>query len=155
MATVNKILLPRRGKKSVMSTSKADTVLERGELFIESSDEGIGVGHAMIKIGDGTSAYSNLGYALGDTSNDVITFTDTAETDINTVISRIKTESKLETLIKNIKKAIQILKNNDDSISTKLVSLTSNNTITEVKVVNALPVDAAAHPNTLYLIKSS
>lgn len=154
MATVNKILLPRRGKKSIMATSKADTVLEKGELFVESSDEGIGVGHAKIKIGDGTTAYANLGYALGDTSNDIISFTDTAETDITIVIERIKTESKLETLIKNIKKAIQLLKSNDDIINGKIINLTAGGVITEVKIVNTLPSDAASHPNTLYLIRS-
>ncbi len=154
MATVNKILLPRRGKKSLMETTKASTLLESGELFAEVPDEGVGKGHTRFKIGDGTTVYSDLPYALGDTSNDEITFLDTAETDINVVISKIASGAKLETLIKNIKKAISILKGNDDKLNTSISNLTDSNTIKYVKLVNTLPADAASHPDTVYLIKS-
>lgn len=154
MATVNKILLPRRAKYSVMkSDSKKTIVLEKGELFVETSDDGIGKGHAMIKIGDGSSTYENLDYAIGDTSNDVIDFSEnTSDTDINVIIDKIIPLSKLCNLIKNIKKAIIILKDNDDNINTKLNDLTDTNKITKVMVVDALPLNPDA--TTLYLIKS-
>ena len=57
-------------------------------------------------------------------------------------------------LIKNIKKAISILKGNDDKLNTSISNLTDSNTIKYVKLVNTLPADAASHPDTVYLIKS-
>lgn len=156
MANVNKILLPRRGKKSVMqSTGMSSVILEKGELFVECSDEGVGVGHAFIKIGDGTTAYSSLGYAIGDTSNDAINFSESAETEITSAIGKLISGAKLNVLIANIKKCITILKNNDDTTANKFTALTDNNGITEVKLVTSLPADASSHPTTLYLIKSS
>ena len=113
MATVNKILLPRRAKKSVMQTpGKSSIVLEKGELFIETSDEGIGVGHAKIKIGNGTSAYSQLDYAIGDTSNDEITFNESSSSTITSAIDKLTSGAKLNVLISNIKKCILIFNNN-------------------------------------------
>lgn len=156
MATVNKILLPRRGKKSLMkSPSKAVQVLEKGELFIECSDDGIGVGHAMIKIGDGATAYSDLGYAIGDTSNDEISFTESTDPSIDSTIGKITTDSKLAVLVSNIKRSIILLKNSVDTIKNLITALTGSNTIQEVKIVTQLPADAADHPNTLYFIKQS
>lgn len=156
MATVNKILLPRRGKKSVMlSPSKAAIVLEKGELFVESSDEGIGKGHARIKIGNGSDPYSTLDYAIGDTSNDEIEFSESAETDIDVVIEGIATKSKLRILITNIKRSIILLKDKIDTINALLTALTASDTIRKVEVVTELPPDAAAHMDTLYLIKQS
>ena len=64
MATVNKIFKPRRGKKSTMAGTKANTVLAAGELFLETPDKGVGKGASKIKIGDGSTKYSSLPYAL-------------------------------------------------------------------------------------------
>ena len=155
MATVNKILLPRRAKESVMkSPTKSVIVLEKGEMFVECSDDGIGNGHVKIKIGDGVTPYKDLGYAVGDTSNDQITFQESSDTDIATIITNLITNSPLNKLIANIKKAIIILKNNDDNTNTKFTNLTAQNAITEVRLVDALPADAGSNPTVLYLIKS-
>lgn len=156
MAAVNKILLPRRAKKSVMQTpGKSSIILEKGELFVECSEEGIGYGHALIKIGNGVSAYSDLDYAIGDTSNDAIVFSESSASNITNAINKLKTGTKLSILIANIKKCIVIFKTNNDNINTKFSNLTDSDKITEVKVVTSLPADASAHPTTLYLIKSS
>ena len=180
MANVNKILLPRRGKKSVMqSAGKSSIVLEKGELFVECSDEGVGVGHDFIKIGVTSATVNKTGptngnvtytltcvlkdgtkrrlivYAIGDTSNDAINFSESAETEITSAIGKLISGAKLNVLIANIKKCITILKNNYDTTANKFTALTDNNGITEVKLVTSLPADASSHPTTLYLIKSS
>ena len=155
MAVVNKILLPRRAKESVMkSPSKEVIVLEKGELFIESSDDGIGNGHVKFKIGNGVTPYKDLKYAIGDTSNDQIDFTETPDTDINTIISNLISSSPLNKLISNIKKAIILLKTSDDNTKTKIDNITAQNAITEVRLVDSLPSDAGSNPTVLYLIKS-
>lgn len=38
-------------------------------------------------------------------------------------------------------------------VETYLASMSANNKITEVQIVSSLPIDAADHPTTLYLIK--
>ena len=155
MATVNKILLPRRAKKSVMQSSgKSSIVLEKGEIFVECPDEGIGKGHSIIKIGDGSTAYSSLPYAIGDTSNDIITFPESSETQIDSIITKFTSETKLATLISYIKKSIILFRNKNNAYDTKISDLTDSNTVEYVKVVNSLPEDAAAHPTTLYFIKA-
>ena len=64
---MSKILKPRRGKYSTMTGSKSATVLLDGEIFIEMPSNGInsGNGDCRIKVGDGTSAYNGLSYAVG------------------------------------------------------------------------------------------
>ena len=58
---------PRRGTETTMhETAKAAMVLKEGELFFEFPDDGVGKGPAKVKIGDGTSAYAALPYALGN-----------------------------------------------------------------------------------------
>lgn len=61
----------RRGKKSTFSSTgaKGNTVLEAGEIFLEYPDLGIGTGACNIKIGDGSSAYTDLPYTV---NNDII-----------------------------------------------------------------------------------
>ena len=155
MATVNKILLPRRAKKSVMQSSgKSSIVLEKGELFVECPDEGIGTGHCMIKIGDGNTAYSALPYAIGDTSNDQITFSESSETQIDSIITKFVPGTKLSILVSFIKKSIILFKNKNDAYDLKISDLTDNNTIEKVKVVTKLPEDAGDNPTTLYFIKA-
>ena len=155
MANVNEILLPRRGKKSVMETqSKASIILAKGEFFVECPDSGVGTGPIKIKIGDGVTAYSSLPYALGDNSNDIITFTDSTESNITALIGRISSGTSLGNLISFLKRGIILLNNSIGTINAKLTNLTATNAITEVKVVNALPPDASSHPTTVYLILS-
>ena len=155
MASVNEILLPRRAKKSVMkSPTKKVIVLEEGEIFMECSDDGIGRGHVIFKVGDGETQYQDLPYACGDTSNDEIEFDGSTETNIDVVIGKISTGSKLKELITNIKRAISILKGNDDVTNETFDKLTDGRKIVDVKLVDALPEDAASHPTTLYFIKA-
>ena len=60
------IFQPRRGKKATMNGSKAGTVLGSGEFFIEYPNAGVGKGKCKIKMGDGSTPYSSLPYALGE-----------------------------------------------------------------------------------------
>lgn len=101
---------PRRGKTSTMLGDKKSTLLKEGEFFVEVPDEGVGKGHSKIKIGDGVTAYSSLPYALGDTSNDNITFTDSdTSTDVNTAVTNVASGRSLGGIIASIKNALKLL----------------------------------------------
>lgn len=155
MATVNKILLPRRAKKSAMlSPSKAAMILAKGEFFMECPDEGVGKGHIKIKVGDGITAYSDLPYALGDTGNDTVVFVESTDTTIEQILAKIVTGTSIGTIVAAVKKGISILYNSLNDTNSKIDNLTDTNKITEVKVVTSLPSDASAHETTLYLILS-
>lgn len=54
------ILKPRRGKKSTAIAS--DIKLEKGEIFFEMPETGVGTGLGSIKFGDGNTIYRNLPY---------------------------------------------------------------------------------------------
>ena len=101
---------PRRGKTSTMLGDKKSTLLKEGEFFVEVPDKGVGKGHSKIKIGDGVTAYSSLPYALGDTSNDNITFTDSdTSTDVNTAVTNVASGRSLGGIIASIKNALKLL----------------------------------------------
>lgn len=101
---------PRRGKTSTMLGDKKSTLLKEGEFFVEVPDDGVGKGHSKIKIGDGVTAYSSLPYALGDTSNDNITFTDNdTSTDVNTAVTNVASGRSLGGIIASIKNALKLL----------------------------------------------
>lgn len=73
-------LRPRRGKKAT-AESRA-VVLKKGEVFFEIGANGISTGSSAkacgkIKMGDGSTTYSNLGYFI-DVDTSVIAFTNTA-----------------------------------------------------------------------------
>ena len=99
-------LRPRRGKKSTAESQ--NIILKRGEVFFESPETGVGTGAGRIKIGDGTSTYSNLPYFLEptiiDVANTSITFTEATSTTISTLLSAIVSGAKLNTITGNIKK---------------------------------------------------
>lgn len=119
MADVSKIFKPRRGKASTMAGTKASTVLANGEMFIEVPNEGSGSGHSKMKIGDGTTAYSGLPYAMGDTENDKITFSSNTSTTVATALNSVASGNSLKTLIAGLKQAVSlcntsITKLNDD-----------------------------------------
>ena len=155
MANVNKILLPRRGKKSAMeSPSKAAMILAKGEFFVECTDAGVGKGPIKIKIGDGITAYSSLPYALGDTSNDTVSFAESTDTTIAEVLSKIVSGASLGTIVSSVKKGISLLDTSLTQTNNRLDNITDTNKITEVKIVTSLPPDAAIHDTTLYLILS-
>lgn len=70
---MSNIFKPHRGKRSTMLTTKKDIVLQSGELFLEYSDNGLGKGSSLFKVGNGSSAYKDLPY----TNNEVkVEFTD-------------------------------------------------------------------------------
>ena len=73
-------LRPRRGKKATAESQAI--VLKKGEVFFEIDANGISTGSSAkacgkIKMGDGSTTYSNLGYFI-DVDTSVIAFTDTA-----------------------------------------------------------------------------
>lgn len=134
MATITKIFKPRRGKTTSMVTgSKKDTVLAKGEMFVEYPDEGPGTGPCKIMIGDGTSSYSTLatnnGYALGDNaSTEKILFTESNSTSVTDLVGNtgvVVSGQKLSNIIPALKKAAQL---NASAISTLSTNI-SNGTI--------------------------
>ena len=58
----------RRGSRTTMGSTKANLVLESGEMFLEYPDDRIGTGPCRIKVGDGATEYSALPYALSITN---------------------------------------------------------------------------------------
>ena len=122
MANVSKIFKPRRGTKSIMAGTKKSTVLASGELFVEVPDAGVGKGASKIKIGDGTTAYSSLPYALGDTSNDQITFSSNTSTTVAAALNSVTSGGSLKNIVAGLKQAVSlcntsITKLNDDITS--------------------------------------
>ena len=58
-------LKPRRGKKSTaISQLSSSTPLQRGEVFFEVPDAGVGTGAGKIKMGDGVHGYDDLPYFM-------------------------------------------------------------------------------------------
>ena len=109
MADVSKILKPRRGLASTMATAaKSGIVLAKGELFVEAPSTGMGTGASKVKIGDGTTAYSALPYALGDTSNDKIDFSSNTSTTVAAALNSVVSGNSLKTLIAGLKQAISL-----------------------------------------------
>lgn len=102
-------LKPRRGKKSTMSGNKANLVLRSGEMFVETPDTGAGTGASKIKFGDGSTPYSSLPYALGDTSNDIITYTNDSSTSISTSISNAVSGKTLGKILAALKQGISLI----------------------------------------------
>lgn len=114
MATITKILLPRRGKYSKMNGVKASTVLHNGEFFIELPDTGAGTGKCKIKIGDGSTQYSELPYAIGDTSSDKIEFVNNTATTVTNCLNSVVTGAELKTIVAALKQAISLV---NDSVT--------------------------------------
>ena len=107
-AIENKYFAPHRGKVSVM-TQKGTLVLKEGELFFEIPDTGIGTGHSKIKLGDGKTPYSSLPYALGDTENDTISFTEDASASVDAAVGKVVSGATLKSDIAALKRAINLL----------------------------------------------
>ena len=101
---------PRRGSATTMATTKKDIVLAVGELFIEYPDTGVGTGAVKVKIGDGTTDYENLPYAItNDASASVVNFTaDTSET-VAEALAEVVTGTDLQTIVPALKQAITLL----------------------------------------------
>ena len=103
-----KIFKPRRGKKSTMAGTKKTTVLSAGEMFIEVPDTGVGKGHSKMKIGDGSTQYSSLPYAMGDTENDKIAFSNDTSGNITTALNKVTSGAALKTMIAALKQAVSL-----------------------------------------------
>ena len=103
-----KIFKPRRGKKSTMAGTKKATVLSAGEMFIEVPDTGAGTGHSKMKIGDGSTQYSSLPYAMGDTENDKIAFSNDTSGNITTALNKVTSGAALKTMIAALKQAVSL-----------------------------------------------
>ena len=141
-----KIFKPRRGKKSTMAGTKKTTVLSAGEMFIEVPDTGAGTGHSKMKIGDGSTQYSSLPYAMGDTENDKIAFSNDTSSTATAALNKVTSGAALKTLIAGLKQAVSLTNTsitqlNDDisGISNNISSITSNisninNSISKIKV---------------------
>ena len=114
-------LRPRRGKKATAISQ--GLVLKRGEFFVEVPDSGVGTGVGKIKMGDGSTSYTNLPY-LVSTEDDKIGFTDTsAATDPSnnpTYLTNIAPGNNLKTVFTNLKQLVynhntQLAELNNDS----------------------------------------
>lgn len=119
MADDNRVLLPHRGSRTKMTVgSGKNIVLQRGELFIEYPDDGPGRGTCKIKIGDGTSTYTNLPYAISaDTDN--ITFTTSTATTVQAALDVASSGQTLATILGGLKRAIQLI--NTTAAPTELI----------------------------------
>lgn len=108
-----KIFKPRRGSSSVMSSTKANTVLASGEIFFETPNGGIGTGEgAGIKMGDGTTAYSSLPYFIKpvDVSTAAVTVTTDSSATSTAALNNVSTGASTGSLIGSLKQAISLTK---------------------------------------------
>jgi hypothetical protein len=149
-------LRPRRGKKSTAESQ--NIILKRGEVFFESPETGVGTGAGKIKIGDGTTIYSNLPYFLESSSIDVanaaITFTEATSTTPSTLLSALTSGAKLNTLIGTIKKLLNLYNTSISNLQTSFQNGCSTiaNAITANGVTtasNAAPATMANNINTV------
>lgn len=108
MGTITKIFKMRSGLKSTMTGSKASTVLAERENFIEFQGSEVGKVKVKMKIGDGTSTYNNLPYALGDTSTDPIDFGNNSASTSSAALSSVVSGATLADIIAGLKQAISI-----------------------------------------------
>ena len=91
MAAYAKIL-PRRGTNAQWKTM--NPIPLEGELCIECPDTGIGTGRVNVKIGDGTTRYSDLEYALiGATSESDMVDGGTAVDEDHKILLRADTDA--------------------------------------------------------------
>lgn len=111
---MSKIFKPRRGRASTMAGTKASTVLAAGEFFVELPDTGVGTGPCKIKMGDGSTTYPNLPYALGDEVSDV-TITADSSSSASAALANVVSGKSLGQLIGSLKQACS---KNADAIAT-------------------------------------
>ena len=128
-------LKPYRGKKATAESQ--NIVLKRGEVFFEVPAGGVGTGIGKIKMGDGTTAYSDLPY-FSSVDDTVVSWTDTADT-IDTTNNTNVALLNAFVPTKNIKSlfgtAKQLLVNLDKSVTVlnnKKVDLSNYRTKTDV-----------------------
>ena len=111
---MSKTFRPRRGKTSTMTgADKATTVLAAGEMFVETPSTGVGTGESNIKLGDGTTAYSSLPYALGSSAPTSIT--SDSSTTATAALNNASSGSSLKSILGALKQAVSL---NSSSITT-------------------------------------
>ena len=141
-------LKPYRGKKATAESQ--NIVLKRGEVFFEVPAGGVGTGIGKIKMGDGTTAYSDLPY-FSSVDDTVVSWTDTADTIdttnntnvalLNAFVPTKNVKSLFGTakqLLVNLDKSVTVLNNKKVDVDTVL-STTSNNPIANSTVAAAIP----------------
>lgn len=109
--TPTKTLSPRRGKTSSMSTTKKDTVLASGEIFIEYPNTGLGtIGAYGIKIGDGTTTYENLPYSFTSANGSLInvTFDEDESSTVAIALGKVISNASLSTIVAALKRAVYL-----------------------------------------------
>lgn len=105
----NKLFRPHRGGKSKMTSGSGSShVLADGEIFVEYPDTGAGSGKCKVKMGNGVGEYTELPYALGDTSTDPIIFTEASATTVEAALAKATTGAALQTIIGALKRAVSL-----------------------------------------------
>ena len=106
---------PRRGATTIMNNGTSDQskiVLSAGEIFVEYPDGGVGTGLSKIKIGDGTTPYYQLPYAIDttDISGTEVRFTpDTSETAAAALAKVLAAGQELSVDVAALKKAAELI----------------------------------------------
>ena len=118
-------LKPRRGKKSTATNQKI--MLEKGEVFFECPDDGVGKGQGRIMIGDGSTTYDQLVSSNkyfynpdnflntnSDVSHNPVNFIDDTCDDCQTLLEHITTGKNVGSLFGSVHK---LLSKHDTSIN--------------------------------------
>jgi len=104
---------PRRGAKTAMnnpSNPQSAIVLKAGELFIEYPDTGVGTGACKVKVGDGTTQYKDLPYAIeNDASGATIDFDPDTSTTVATALSHVVSGAATSAIVAGLKQAVTLL----------------------------------------------
>ena len=146
---MSKTFRPRRGKTSTMTgADKATTVLAAGEMFVETPSTGVGTGESNIKLGDGTTAYSSLPYALGSSAPTSIT--SDSSTTATAALNNASSGSSLKSILGALKQAVSL---NSSSITTLNDTLSSANLGLTTEQANQLSTIYSHFNNDLYLGK--
>lgn len=146
---MSKTFRPRRGKTSTMTgADKATTVLAAGEMFVETPSTGVGTGESNIKLGDGTTAYSSLPYALGSSAPTSIT--SDSSTTATAALNNASSGSSLKNILGALKQAVSL---NSSSITTLNDTLSSANLGLTTEQANQLSTIYSHFNNDLYLGK--
>lgn len=127
--TVTRVFRPRRGLAATMKGTKSSTVLSKGEFFVEYQGSEEGKCAIKIKMGDGTSTYNNLPYALGDSAVDTVTFGNNSASTTDAALSSVVSGATLATIVSGLKQAIAVSGkkiNNVVNIFDSTVSLSKN-----------------------------
>lgn len=143
-------LRPRRGKKATAESQ--NIILKKGEVFFEAPDAGVGKGTGKIKVGDGTTAYTDLPYflqqtAATDVANSTISFTENSSTTISTLLSVIATGAKLNVIIGAINKLLNLYNTSITNLQTSFQNGCS--TIANAITANGVSTATNASPNTM------